>query len=279
MEPFDVVAFNVANYDDHHDWGQRLPMVVDSLVATDFDVAGLSEIRYTAKNSSRPGAPGYWLERSLPDNGAGYKDMGEQILTLLRRHDGFEQSVCTTIRAMTYVASLGSESWEGLSILSRLPLLAQGSRCLTQLPGGDGNARATQYTELALASGRSLFVFNLHFALDEADRVSNAEETIAMVSSVVTEGCPYVLLGDLNAQPGDEALQRLADAGLRDAWAAEYPDQPGYTHEESGRWERIDYVWVPPDVTIQSGELIARNPNLHGVYASDHFGLHFTLAA
>lgn len=279
METFGVVAFNVANYDDHHDWGERLPMIVDALAATDFDVAGLSEVRYTATNSSRPGAPGFWTERSLPGVGAGYRDMAQQILTLLRGRNGFENTVCVTIRAMTYNATLERESWEGLSILTRLPLLAQGSRCLTQLPGGDGNARATQYAEVTLASERSLFVFNLHFALDEANRVCNAEQTLEMVSSTVTEGAPYILMGDLNAQPDDPALKLLAGAGLTDAWAAKYPDEPGYTHEANGQWERIDYVWTPPGVTIQSGQLIGTEPNDDGIYASDHFGLHFTLAA
>ncbi len=279
METFDVVAFNVANYDGHHWWGERLPMVVDAVAGADFDVAALTEIRYTATNSSRPGAPGYWTDLSLSGVGAGYQDMGQQILTLLRTREGFEDTTCVTIRSMTYQYDLGRESWEGLSILSRLPVVAQGSRCLSRIPDGDGNARATQYAEVTLADGRSLFVFNLHFSLCAEERVTNAQETLEMVSLLVPSGAPYVLMGDLNATPDDAAVTVLKDAALDDAWPAKYPDDPGYTHPTGALTERIDYVWTPASVTIDGGELIATSPNEDGLYASDHLGLHFTLSA
>jgi endonuclease/exonuclease/phosphatase family metal-dependent hydrolase len=89
---------------------------------------------------------------------------------------------------------------------------------------------------------------------------------------------PRLLVGDLNAEPGDPALQTLANGGLTDLWASLEPDQAGYTWPSNDPSKRIDYCWGDDTVApaAQAIELVATQP-VNGIYASDHFGLLVTI--
>jgi endonuclease/exonuclease/phosphatase family metal-dependent hydrolase len=58
-----------------------------------------------------------------------------------------------------------------------------------------------------------------------------------------------VILGDLNAAPASPEMQLLAQAGLQDAWrvaGGSRADLP--THPSGEPEERVDYLWLSPDL-------------------------------
>ncbi|MCY3748101.1 MAG: endonuclease/exonuclease/phosphatase family protein [Chloroflexi bacterium] len=75
-----------------------------------------------------------------------------------------------------------------------------------------------------------------------------------------------ILLGDLNAEPDSVAIRTLANAGFVDAT----PDGP-LTWPATAPEERIDYIFVTPDLTVKEAET-------RETLASDHFPVWASLA-
>jgi endonuclease/exonuclease/phosphatase family metal-dependent hydrolase len=269
-----LMELNTANYDNHPDWDERLPMIVDAVVACEASVVALSEIRYSPSNSVNTGCVAYWSALGIDNPGCAYQNMGDQILTLLRTKAGYESCDILTSRATTDSTPPG---WEGLSILSVLPFRAGGWQRLRG--GSDGNDRITQFAVVEV-DGDDVYVFNTHWSLNEGDRPLNAQDTVEFMGRVAPAGTPFVLAGDFNTYytgTPERSLKDLIAYGLRDAWPLVQPGDPGYTWSNPTPDERIDYVWVPAAVTPTQASLVATAPNENGVYASDHVGIHMTL--
>jgi endonuclease/exonuclease/phosphatase family metal-dependent hydrolase len=75
---------------------------------------------------------------------------------------------------------------------------------------------------------------------------------------------PSLLAGDLNETPSGTMFQQLVSAGMRDAWLSARKDDKdaGFTNWSSRkrRWsgptnQRIDYVWVSPEVDVVAAQL------------------------
>ena len=79
-----------------------------------------------------------------------------------------------------------------------------------------------------------------------------------------------VLLGDLNALPGDPEMELLRQAGLVDAFEAAGVAPPGYTSPSDDPQRRIDYIWVSED--LSAGAFVTRQS-----LASDHFAVAATI--
>ncbi len=278
-----AVTLNLANYDDDSDWDQRAEMIAEVLIDLDADLVAFQEVRFNPDQ---------------PSTSASYQNMAEQVLHAIRQSEGGEAWEGTTIvtqPAMYYPQIDGEENpweypqpstdeddaqeWEGLTILSRDGVFETGSVFLSQSEGcTDNNRRITQY---AATKGfdEPLHFFNTHFAFrEEVCRESNAEETLAYMSRF--DGF-QLLVGDLNAEPDDPALQLLRDAGLVDLWQELQGNDPGYTYASDDPTKRIDYCWANQALAVQATgiELIATQPAANGVYASDHFGLCVTFDA
>ncbi|MEM8933082.1 MAG: endonuclease/exonuclease/phosphatase family protein, partial [Acidobacteriota bacterium] len=56
-----------------------------------------------------------------------------------------------------------------------------------------------------------------------------------------------VIAGDLNAEPDRPEMELLRNAGLIDAFAA-WGDGDGFTFRSKAPYERIDYLWLSPDL-------------------------------
>ena len=274
-----IVTLNVANYDDHKEWDQRLPMIVQTLMDLKPDLVAFQEIRFNPDE---------------PSSHASYQNMAEQVLARIRDENGgstWENSWIMTHPAMYYqLASIykpwrypqtatddlhRTQVWEGLSILSRSLALETGGILLSNPPTStDSNQRNTQY----LTTDRQLYLFNTHFTLDKNLRSLNARETVDYMQRF---GGQQMLAGDLNAFPDDPALNILREAGLTDLWPRFHPGDPGYTTPSDRPYKRFDYCWVNEALLsrVTGIELILTHRNANGVYASDHFGLCVTLDA
>lgn len=263
-----VMTLNLANYDDHPDWSARLQIIVTTILNENPDVIAVQEVRF---------------DPSQPTTQSSYQSMAEQIVDLLNQAQPATYAGVDIVSQplMFYPDSSehypspppNKQLWEGLAILSRLPVLKTGSIFLART-GSDANLRGTQFATVA-TGGTELTVFNTHFGLDATDRESNATQTLAYMDGFAS---PRLLVGDLNAVPGDPALAILAKGGLTDLWAQLEPDQNGYTWPSSDPSKRIDYCWG--DATVATAattiDLVATQP-VNGIYASDHFGLLVTI--
>jgi endonuclease/exonuclease/phosphatase family metal-dependent hydrolase len=109
-----------------------------------------------------------------------------------------------------------------------------------------------------------------------------------------------VVVGDMNSRAdgsdadGGLAYHVLLQAGLKDAWAALYPDALGYTSgwgdelwrttdpntgEPLALYERIDYVLSRGSITPLAADVVGDTlaDRLGGLWPSDHAGLVATL--
>jgi endonuclease/exonuclease/phosphatase family metal-dependent hydrolase len=253
------MSLNVWNYQG--EWPRRREMIADLIETYRPDVVALQETRHDPRYE-------------------GGRGQGEQIADLLGYH-------LTTSVAHVYLPFPRVD--EGLSLLTREPPLRvlerrlTHARLLTRMVNstfrGDGNQRiclgvAVQRDE------RAVHVFDTHFSLNPAARLRNAIETMLLIREA-SDGAPAVLMGDLNADPGDPPMRylcgQLAIEGTSgdfiDCWTAVHPDEPGYTDESWNPRRRIDYVLARNLVSRPvRAELLGREPE-GGVYMSDHLAV------
>ena len=71
-----------------------------------------------------------------------------------------------------------------------------------------------------------------------------------------------IILGDFNAEPDSPEMTMLREAGLVDA-AAQVSSSPTNTFDSVSRYQRIDYIWVSPDLNV-------KEVFVPGTTASDH---------
>ncbi|MDI6772561.1 MAG: endonuclease/exonuclease/phosphatase family protein [bacterium] len=168
---------------------------------------------------------------------------------------------------MPYVWGPAADAIWGNAILSRRPILASGN---AELPrGGAPMRRAVMWADVDLGRGERLLVIATHFHHVEGHGQIREPQAAATVSRWNRQG-RTVLMGDLNALPGAREIAILRDAGLRDAFALAGQGE-GFTYRSDKPYERIDYIWISPD-------LAARDFNVLPGQASDHLGIAVTVA-
>ncbi len=85
------------------------------------------------------------------------------------------------------------------------------------------------------------------------------------------QGAPRTaILGDFNGRPGEPEIEMLRVAGLRDVLAVA-GIEPGYTSPAIRPMQRIDYIWISPDLT-------ASEVSVPQARASDHLPVVATLS-
>lgn len=264
-----VITLNAANYDDVGNWEKRKEMIVDTISGNNVDIVALQEIRF---------------DRNQESTEESYLNMGEQILSQLSERKTYENSSIVYQWAQYYengTTQKVTAKWEGLGIISRMPIVETGSVFLSMPPNsGDSNHRITQYAAFYPESGGVFYLFNTHFAVYswcQQCTASNVTETIKYMNQVGSSS--RLLVGDLNATPDNKEIQRLADNGLIDVWSYIYPGKDGFTFRSDNPYERSDYVWADKTLkgSIKDIELICTEED-SGVYASDHRGLLVTLS-
>jgi endonuclease/exonuclease/phosphatase family metal-dependent hydrolase len=165
---------------------------------------------------------------------------------------------------MDYVFDPTAGPLWGNAVLTRLPI--KGSRTYPlptpDLLIGRGYVRVL----LDAGGGRTLNVIATHYHHLEdggAIRVLQSKAILALWKDVPGT----VLMGDLNAEPGSPEIEMLRSAGLVEA-VAQAGLSPGYTYDSVAPYQRIDYVWVSPDLAGGLTDVVITSGN-----ASDHRGV------
>jgi endonuclease/exonuclease/phosphatase family metal-dependent hydrolase len=164
---------------------------------------------------------------------------------------------------MPYLFGPTADPLWGNALLSRYPIRAAGAQPLP--PDDLLLRRGLLWAEIDVGTAEPLTVIVTHFHHPPDGGAVRARQAQALLD--FWQGRPRTaLLGDFNAHAGDAALALLRDAGLVDAWVAVHGAAPGYTFSATNPFERIDYVWLTPDLTPTAAAVLPHR-------ASDHLPL------
>jgi endonuclease/exonuclease/phosphatase family metal-dependent hydrolase len=211
--------------DGWHSWPFRRRATASAVRDLGADVVGLQEVY---------GFQRRWLMRQLPDDDS----YG------LGRNDGRRGESCPVLIKRASARLLDANTrWYG----------EESSRPGTRLPDSGFPRVATIIRlQLALETDAEIVIVNTH--LDEANaanRVRSLEQLLEWLDLDV----PHVVMGDLNAPAGDEALTRLEGAGLRSALPV---GAGGTTHNFTGRLDgpQIDHIFVTEHWDVVAARIV-----------------------
>ena len=160
---------------------------------------------------------------------------------------------------LPYVFAPTADPFWGNAILSRYPIVESTNY---DLPPRDLTIlRGFVVAQIDLGSSDHLQVIVTHYHHVEGETDVRQLQSEAVLDFWDGAG-RTVLLGDLNAQPHDPEMEMLRQAGLVDALAGIEPP-PAYTHPSVNPYQRIDYIWVSPDLKVSDTWVPVSN-------ASDH---------
>ena len=150
---------------------------------------------------------------------------------------------------MDYVFDPTAGPLWGNAVLSRLPLRESQTFSLPtpDLLIGRGYVRVL----IDLGGGETLNVIATHYHDLEDGGSIRVQETQTILDA--WKGAPStVFMGDLNAEPGSPEIEMLRDAGLVEA-VAQAGLSPGFTYDSVAPFQRIDYLWMSPDLANGTG--------------------------
>jgi endonuclease/exonuclease/phosphatase family metal-dependent hydrolase len=151
----------------------------------------------------------------------------------------------------------------GVALLSRFPIVRFRNDSIARLSTQVQNATPALAPGLLDAlldvHGQPVRVLNTHldYRKDPAVRTQQVHEMLGFIGDMEV---PTLVFGDLNAAPNASELQSR-EQRLHDAWSGRA--DPGFTYPAEAPKERIDYVLVSPQFSVQS----VRVPDTQ---ASDH---------
>lgn len=245
------MTFNIWNYT--RPWYARRRLIADIIAAHQPDVIALQETRHDWR-----------FERG--------KGQGEQLAELTGYHPTFGLG-------QVYVPILRVD--EGLTILTRSRPVRTYLRSLTMYPRerGDENQRLCLGVGLQV-SGTPVDIYDTHFSLSAAARLSNAMEVARFIRET-SEDRPAVVMGDLNTEPDTPPIRFLLGqeeveeqrGDFVDCWVLANPGQSGYTYGSFDPVRRIDYILARNLPAGVSAAEIVGTEAAHGVYPSDHMGI------
>lgn len=264
MQTIRLLDLNIWNYNEP--WTVRCDLIVDLILDSQPDLVALQEIRYCD-----------W--RLDP------RHQADQILAGLPGYRSVWQPAHYWPAGSPKMP--GEQQWEGLAILSPHPIVDRAVAHLSRA----ADDKTDTFQRIVLGAqvrtpGSPLWLFNTHFPLSSRARARVAVEAAEFVTQTAGR-LPFVLTGDLNAQPEEPTIRYLSGreaiggqtTTLIDAWTFRHPDRPGYTYPAWGPQQRIDYVFLSPQIRVQTIEVVGQVEGPEITAPSDHCGLFAVLEA
>jgi endonuclease/exonuclease/phosphatase family metal-dependent hydrolase len=152
----------------------------------------------------------------------------------------------------------GARRQYGIALLSRLPLHEPRNLLLTRPRGGEQRGLLGAVVDV---DGRALRAFCTH--LQHRSRTERLAQATQIAESMAADSGPLVMMGDLNARPGDPEIAPLTDV-LDDAWGVA-GDGAGFTFDAATPHARIDYI-LTLDLAVRSAQVLPTD-------ASDHLAV------
>ncbi len=169
---------------------------------------------------------------------------------------------------MSYVHGPAADAVYGNALLSRYPIVGVE---LTPMPNNDDLLVGRSYLWVEIDTGDGplrVIASHFHHAVSEPEhRAPQTAELLRRWGGADRT----VLMGDLNAQPGWPELAGLEASGMVDAFVASGSTGQPFTARSHNLHERIDYIWVSPD--LRASDYSARVTQ-----ASDHLPVAATVS-
>jgi endonuclease/exonuclease/phosphatase family metal-dependent hydrolase len=166
---------------------------------------------------------------------------------------------------MPYYFGPSSGSFWGNAILSRYPVI---SAINVPLPSEGLPLERSFISMIIEVDGQTFQVIDIHLHHVEGDSDTRVNQVAALLEFFGNTS-DSVIMGDFNAEPNDPEIKLLRAAGLRDVMLSLEPP-PAWTFRSDDPYQRIDYIWVSPDLTWSGVSLITGT-------ASDHLGVTATI--
>jgi endonuclease/exonuclease/phosphatase family metal-dependent hydrolase len=154
----------------------------------------------------------------------------------------------------------------GNAILTRYPIMDHGSGGLPLAGSLLGRGYLWVKFDVGAQSPIQIIATHLHHLDDEV------VVRLAQVPVLIEywDHAPHsVILGDLNARPGEADIDLILQTGLIDSWT-EAGSGVGYTYSAGDPFKRIDWIWHTPDLVSLDVEVLQST-------ASDHLPVIITL--
>lgn len=152
----------------------------------------------------------------------------------------------------------------GSGILSRYPVVAVERG---DLPS-EGQALRRGYLQADVdLGGTTVRVISTHLYqyIDKPEDSAIRQEQVAALLAAWNHAPRTVIAGDFNAGPEHAEMVMMADAGLQDV-AGLLASGPAYSNPADDPYQRIDYIWLSPDLEPESF-------SMRQTTASDHLPL------
>lgn len=157
----------------------------------------------------------------------------QEVDSFRRRSGGVRQAQqIGDALGLSWVAGTGQT---GNAILSRFPVK---EHRIIGLPRAGGKFPRHAVHAVVDVAGTDVSVYSTHF--DHKSRGARIAQATALAKVVAADARPSIVGGDLNSQPGSDAVARLRAAGLGDVWAV--GKGSGNTAPGRNPRLRIDYV-------------------------------------
>ena len=169
---------------------------------------------------------------------------------------------------MPYIWGPAADSVWGNAILSNLPVIEVEHHAMPN------NAdlvmdRGFLWVVLDTGQGTRLRVIATHFHSGEGDSDLRLPQSLAVLKRWQNVE-RTILLGDFNGSPESREIQAIVNGGFRDAFVGAEAEGPGFTFASDDLVERIDYIFVTPDLAV-------RDYSARVTQASDHLPIAVTV--
>ena len=218
-----IMTFNIQHCLNYKSGNVEYPFFSGALSAFGADIVVLNEVRGAGRDTE------YDPQTEILAKGAGYD------------YYYFAEAI-----------KFGGVNPYGNAILSRFPIVSADTLTIPDPdPRGYDGYYETRCVARAVVDvgGEKLTVLGVHFGLNP-DEHENAVATI--LSAISPERC--VLMGDFNSHPDDPIIAPLFE---RMTDAASVFGSPLMSFPSDGPTEKIDYVFVTPDIKVISADIPA----------------------
>lgn len=182
---------------------------------------------------------------------------------------------------------IGPEHGSGLVIMSPWPIANWESVVFKTKSKFEEYDRAVLFACIHVG-GVELSVLNTHLSWRLEDSVVRQHQVMGLISvaNEMQGRQPVLAMGDFNATPESPEIGKMAERGdFKDVYGYLYPGDLGYTWDNANPYtaahgypdRRLDYIFIRDSKGIlgpvTSAEILFKEPNPDGVYASDHYGI------
>lgn len=205
----------------------------------------------------------------------------------------FQKDQAADLQRVTAIPEMAfADKESGLVTLSRFPIRHANVHQYQTVSLRETYFRHCQICRILPGDGGEFLFVVTHLSWKPEDasiRDQQAQELLKIIDSE-SPSRPCILVGDFNATPDSEEIQRLAKNGFLDTFTSLHPEDSGYTWSHANPYtsshpelpqRRIDHIFVriPPKKTalVQASKIVLNHPTPEGMFPSDHFGILTTL--